>query len=1153
MKKTILRLALCCLGTCSSLTVLADSVYQIHPIPHQQQAVGGTTKIPAGKIQVICGDHIDSYTKARLKNILSEHNLISDSDEIFVTAPSEGFVHIFVGVNNSGDKADAKATALKLSRDVFALQNKYDKHLLSLQDAGGLAEIVILGENTDAAFIGMASLEQILDYNAPESIPCGIIYDYADQKNRGLVEGYYGVPYSIDVKKDVMRFMMRHKMNSYMYGAKSDYYHSAYWKQPYPATITEQQKNLGYLSQDMVRDLTQVSHETKVNFIWAIHPGNDFLNSSTVITDIMNKYKRMYALGVRQFAVFVDDVAIPSTQAQYDLNAARVTSLQQAIEKEWNKSGAAPADTVKPLQFVPQIYCGSFAGGGEEQRKAFFTALSKTPSNVVIYTTGWGVWSVPNSSDVQSVRQYLGRDVAWWWNYPCNDNDADKLFTMDMYANFHDESRISNTATVDKSLKNCLAVLSNPMQQGEVSKIALFGVADYAWNNAAFNNKTNWNAAFPAIIRDKETAEAYQLLAAHLRYYDSGALSSLVNAYKTAFNKQGQADGSALKTTMQNILKAAEKIEALANSQNESDRLLLADLSPWLTKLHSMARQTLTLIEAAENAEESDKWNAYAQTINPLSRIDTDAAHQAPQLAGSVGAQLSLSSRQTNPSQETLRPFLSYLQEKSLGNLLGAPVSAVPVLFSNLEKAKGAVSKSKNSVTFVNNCVNTLQQGQYIGLSLPQPVKLESITAADSLFSAFTLLTSENGRDWSVLEKGSQPAAHVRYLVVENENPEPRSLKLARAVLKLTLPAPTAIASATIPSGDIYSGHNATFMTDGDYTTYTCLNRNQKTNDAYVVKLSAPVPVGDVRICMGTVNGDYMTVGRVQTSLDGKTWKTLRVKGTAQTDFRMTLPQVVKYSSEMSYCDFSGTNDTAQYVRLLVSTANTSKWLRLYDIEVNKATHAAKFKHPAADASGNALLSLTDKAGNTGIPATDTPSGNSLTYHFYDASPASSVVIFQAPGAPAQNAVVSAQTTNGEWVSLGTLTGGYQKISLAAAGTPSCIRISWEGNAAPVIYEIREDLTQGDAPIVSEIGSIAAPDAPLTVHTTEAGFVSVSSAEGITSCRVFTPLGKCLLTLRAGGAQQVQLPALSAGNQKVLILNIETAKGNTASCKLMLK
>ena len=1153
MKKTILRLALCCLATCCSIPVFGDGVYQIYPIPHQQQALGGTTKILTGKIQVVCGDNIDSYTKNRLKNILSERHLISEDEDIFVQTPSEGYTHIFVGVNNSGDKADAKATSSNLSRDVFMLQNKYDKHLLSIQDVNGNAEIIILGENTDASFIGMASLEQILDNNAPGSIPCGIIYDYADQKNRGLVEGYYGVPYSIDVKKDIMKFMMRYKMNSYMYGAKSDYYHSAYWKQPYPVSITEQQKNIGYLSQDMVKDLTQVSHETKVNFIWAIHPGNDFLNSSTVISDIMNKYKRMYALGVRQFAVFVDDVAIPSTQAQYDLNAARVTSLQQAIEKEWNKNGASPADTVKPLQFVPQIYCGSFAGGGEAQRKAFFTALSKTPSNVVIYTTGWGVWSVPNSSDVQSVRQYLGRDVAWWWNYPCNDNDADKLFTMDMYTNFHDESRISNTATVDKNLKNCLAVLSNPMQQGEVSKIALFGVADYAWNNAAFNNKNNWNAAFSAIINDKETAQAYQLLAAHLRYYDSNALSALVNAYKTAFNKQGKADGTALKTSMQNIISAAQKIEQLENSNNESDRLLFNDLSPWLKKLHSMAEQVLALIQTAEAETEPEKWNTYEQTITPISQLDTKAAHQAPQLAGSVGAQLSLSTRRTNPSQETLRPFVQYLQEKSLGNLLGTPLSTNPIIFSNLEKVRGAVSKSKNTITFVNSCINTLNKGQYVGLQLPQPVMLHSITVADTLFDSFTLLHSENGKDWSTLEKGQQPNSHVRYIVIENETEEPKSLKLARAVFKADLPQPTSIASATLPSGDIYSGHNASFMTDGDYTTYTCLNRNQKNNDAYVVTLDAPVPVGDVRICMGTVNGDYMTVGRVQISADGKNWKTLCVKGTAQTDFRMTLPQVVKHSDEMSYCDFNGKNDTAKYVRLLVTTANTSKWLRLYDIEVNKATYAAKFKHPAVDASGNALLSLTDKAGNTAL-ADATPSGNALFYHFYDAHAVKDVVIFQGAASSAQNVAVSALTSSGEWHSLGHLTGGYQILSLAEANAPSCIRITWEGKTAPAIYEIREDLSQNDSPVVSSIETTsAASAAPVSVSIADGRRLSIASAEGISACSIFTIDGKLLLAQRPHGAKSVQLPAVAAPAHKVLILKIETAKGNIVNCKLHLK
>ena len=59
----------------------------------------------------------------------------------------------------------------------------------------------------------------------------GSIKDYADQQQRGLVEGYYGYPYSLSVKKDLMRFMMRMKMNTYLYGAKSDPYHSEYWAQ----------------------------------------------------------------------------------------------------------------------------------------------------------------------------------------------------------------------------------------------------------------------------------------------------------------------------------------------------------------------------------------------------------------------------------------------------------------------------------------------------------------------------------------------------------------------------------------------------------------------------------------------------------------------------------------------------------------------------------------------------------------------------------------------------------------------------------------------------------------------------------------------------------------------------------------------------------
>ena len=135
----------------------------------------------------------------------------------------------------------------------------------------------------------------------------------------------------------------------------------------------------------------------------------------------MGKFEKMHELGVRQFGVFVDDVSVPSSDSDLQLNASRLTELQKAIEAKWNTPDAAPADTVRPLHFVPQIYCRGFASS-EDQYARFFRALSETPQNVVIYTTGWGVWSVPNNSDFAMPKGYLGRSVAWWWNYPCNDN-----------------------------------------------------------------------------------------------------------------------------------------------------------------------------------------------------------------------------------------------------------------------------------------------------------------------------------------------------------------------------------------------------------------------------------------------------------------------------------------------------------------------------------------------------------------------------------------------------------------------------------------------------------------------------------------------------------------------------------------------------------
>ncbi len=1128
-----------------SLTSYADGTYTIYPIPQEQVAVEGTTLFCAGKIQIVCGADIDVYTKDRIRNILEERALVgTDEPNLFVEAPQAGYTHIYVGVNGKNDAADQKATELGLSRDVFANTNKYDKHILSINDNAGYAQVVILGENTDAAFIGMASLEQILDAYADKTytLPCGIIYDYADQKNRGLVEGYYGVPYSIDVKKDLMRYMMRYKMNSYMYGAKNEKYHSTYWKDPYPTTITEEQRKGGYLTQDMVKEITAVSHATKVNFIWAIHPGNQFLNSSTVVTDIMNKFEHMYGLGVRQFGVFVDDVGIPNTQEGYDLNAQRVTEVQRAIEAKWNVEGAAPADTVKPLQFVPQIYCTSFAGSTDQHNK-FFEALASTPKNVDIYTTGWGIWSVPNSGDVNHTRQYLGRDVAWWWNYPCNDNDHTKLFPMDMYNNFKDESHINSSATVDAGLSNCIGVLSNPMQEGEVSKIPLFGVADYAWNNNTFNNLKNWEAALISVV-GADKAEALKTVCQHIRYYDAGLLSSLITTYKNSL-KKGTPDGEALRVELQKLIDACATIQTLKDSEDESERLFHTDIEPWLNKLEAMARQAhgLTLVAEIPNEEEADKWTTYAPLTTGVDLLDTDAPYNFPQLDNG--------SRNSEPGHKELRPFVTYLQQNVLGDML--PVQMEAKLFTNVADATGRIRESADRIQ-PTSCRNTLKKGEYIGIELAQPILLSDIVIADTLATNYTVQYSPNGKTWKRYTKATHDEAlarHIKYICVHNESETPRYVNLsATKTFVLYLPQMPTISEVAIPEGDIWQNHDATYITDGDYTTFTCLNQNQRANDAYTLTLKEVTPISDVRICMGTVNGDYMTSGRVQISTDGTTWKSLPMKGSSDIDFRMSKVTVKKYSDEMSYCDFDGKEQEAKYVRLFLQTPNASKWLRLYEMEVNLQTYNAAFRPLCADGDGVGQETLTDGVGYT--HADDAQ--KSLTYYIYKYGKVSNVKILQDATRPVASAKVQAATNEAatEWTDLCELTDNYQVVNLENYPDCAAIRIAWTGDKAPYIYEIIPVMTDTDKPLVSSIENIGATvDAPV-LKLLGGNAIQVSSEKGIRAIRLFAADGKCLLTHRPGGEKQVVLPLTPCGKGSHVV-SITLNDGTTSAYKVMMK
>jgi hypothetical protein len=629
----------------------ATGVYRIYPVPQQQTADGGGTVKTTAAATLIAGKGCDSYTLDRAKEVLTENGITP----VLGKKAVKGRMTVMLGINGSGDAADKEAARLGMDRAVFK-QPKYDRHALIVGSGSeGNALIVIVGEHTDAVFCGLASLEQMLE-QSKQGLQKVKIYDYADTQYRGVIEGYYGVPYSKEVTEDLFRFMARYKMNTYMYGAKSDPYHSRYWDKPYPTTITDQQKEIGYLSQDMLCSMTDAAHRSKVNFIWAIHPGQAFTDAkqTDVLDHIMDKFADMYRLGVRQFGVFVDDVGVPDDEATLRLGADRLTELQQRIDKKWNTRKASAADTVKPLHYVPQLYAYSWTR--EDKAARFFKMLSTTPAKVNIYITGRAVWTVPNTTDPQKVSSWLGRDVAWWWNYPCNDNDMDKLFMLDTYRNFDDEQHIDRNATLDPALRGVKTLISNPMQQGEASKVALFSIGDYAWNRKAFDNESSWMASLRAVF-GKRWRAALRLLPNISTYDRSTRLSELIRMYKA--NPGCKQQAAQLTAALQELSASADTLAQLGGSACESDRLLWHEMQPFARKVGDMCRYAEVMVGALSGSTAT----GLDEAVKGAKNIDADAQYKFNVLNG-MGAGIKLSQREANPSDKVLRPFLDWLVER---------------------------------------------------------------------------------------------------------------------------------------------------------------------------------------------------------------------------------------------------------------------------------------------------------------------------------------------------------------------------------------------------------------------------------------------------------------------------------------------------------
>lgn len=324
--------------------------------------------------------------------------------------------------------------------------------------------ITVAGNDDAGLYYGLQSLAEIL---AQPEVYAVEVTDWPSIATRGVIEGFYGNPWSHRDRLRQFDFYGRNKMNTYIYGPKDDVYHHSRWYEPYPQEQAERMK-----------ELVARATANKVKFVWAMHPSNSIVSADDRAAALA-KLEQMYSLGVRAFAIFFDDISAKSVNDQIDY-------LNFVTDEFVNKHPG-----VDPLIVCPTQYNRLWSGGD------YLPSMgSGLYPDIRIMWTGNSVCDMIDLEDCRWFEGQTGRKPFIWLNYPVNDYGLHHLLMG---------PATGNGADIAEAVS---AFCSNPMQYAEASMVALYGLADYSWNPEHFDAEAAWRRMVAELAPGHEQAFA---------------------------------------------------------------------------------------------------------------------------------------------------------------------------------------------------------------------------------------------------------------------------------------------------------------------------------------------------------------------------------------------------------------------------------------------------------------------------------------------------------------------------------------------------------------------------------------------------------------------------------------------------------------------
>ena len=406
---------------------------------------------------------------------------------------------------------------------------------------------------------------------------------------RGIVEGFYGNPWSHEERADMLSFMSEIGMNAYIYAPKNDPYHRRKWRIPYPA------KQLASLKR-----LASHARSADISFVFAVSPGLSLRYSDKHDVDALTaKMTALHDVGVRDFALLLDDIpaqlANEADRRAFGSLAAAQVALANTVRDRLQKTSPQARLLVCPTQY-----------SGDPSTDYLVEMGNGLHPQIDVMWTGPRVCSQELSFEhTEAVAASLRRPITFWDNYPVNDASMRGELHIWPYT-----GRSPALAQVSRGF------FLNPMNQAEASKIALGAAAIYMKDPDRYDPEAAWRVSAARVVGEASVDALAMFRDAcaisPLHPDDPPNLVRVVDDAKYRMDRGSLLEAAGILSSHMLEMKAAA--ELLRTNPNKK---LIQEIAPWLDEYIEWADVGLEIARAVEAA------SSYAESLTPAGKTSS--------------------------------------------------------------------------------------------------------------------------------------------------------------------------------------------------------------------------------------------------------------------------------------------------------------------------------------------------------------------------------------------------------------------------------------------------------------------------------------------------------------------------------------------------